>query len=69
MRKGCRPYYKHKGVWARLLTTPLQVQSKESQFPIMVPAGVWLAIGEQGEPWHIDDETFRERYIVPAIIG
>ncbi|GAB4529148.1 MAG: hypothetical protein OHK0046_48780 [Anaerolineae bacterium] len=66
MRHRCKPYYKHQGVWARKLTKDTYIQSLESDDPQLVPAGLWLAIGSSGEPWHIEDETFRERYIIPA---
>lgn len=62
MQYGCRPYYKFKGVWARRLTEPTAILSLESPKPNVVPAGVWLAIGDRGEPWHIEDETFRKHY-------
>ncbi|MCU0499542.1 MAG: hypothetical protein MUF87_19505 [Anaerolineae bacterium] len=65
MRHGCRPYYKHQGVWAKQLTEPLTLQSLESAEPTEVPVGAWLAIGSQGEPWHIAPENFYERYLSP----
>jgi hypothetical protein len=64
MRLGCRPYYKSAGIWARRLALPINIQSLESSVPALAPAGTWLAIGTEGEPWHIDDQTFRERYLV-----
>jgi hypothetical protein len=65
MRYGCRPYYKHKGVWARQLAHDTWVQSLESREPVRVQAGMWLAVGEGGEPWHIEDDKFHARYVVP----
>lgn len=65
MRHGCRPYYKHQGVWAKQLSAPIILQSLESAEPTEVPAGAWLAIGSQGEPWHIAPENFYERYLLP----
>lgn len=64
MEFGCRPYYKFKGVWARRLTEPTTILSLESPKPNRVPAGVWLAIGDRGEPWHIEDDTFHDHYIL-----
>ena len=61
---GCRPYYKHKGVWALHLTSPVYIQSLESKKPVKVPPGRWLVIGSEGEPYHLNDNKFRERYQV-----
>ena len=63
MRCGCAPYFKVEGIWARLLVEDTLVQSIESSQPVLVPAGMWLAIGALGEPWYIDDPTLRARYI------
>lgn len=65
MRYGCRPYFKHAGVWAKRLTGPVYIQSLESPKPALIPAGVWLTIGVKGEPWHISTEKFVSRYVVP----
>lgn len=65
MRHGCKPYYKFRGAWARQLTEETYVHSLESPEPALVPPGVWVAIGEKGEPWHIEDHLFRSRYLVP----
>ncbi len=62
---GCRPYYKHSGVWAIRLMQPVWIQSLESPQPVEVPPGRWLVIGSEGEPYHNSDDKFRERYIVP----
>ncbi|HLV35430.1 MAG TPA: hypothetical protein VKY59_09965 [Spirillospora sp.] len=62
---GCRPYYKHTGVWAMRLEQPVWIQSLESPTPVQVPPGRWLVIGSEGEPYHMSDEKFRERYIIP----
>jgi hypothetical protein len=61
---GCRPYYKHKGVWAIRLEKPVLIQSLESPKPVEVPPGRWLIIGSEGEPYHMADKKFRERYQV-----
>ncbi len=61
---GCRPYYKHKGVWAMRLEKPVLIQSLESPKPVEVPPGRWLIIGSEGEPYHMADKKFRERYEV-----
>jgi hypothetical protein len=63
--RGCRPYYKSSGVWAKHLKKAAQVQSLESPIPVRVEPGAWVLIGTQGEPWYSDDEAFRKRYIVP----
>lgn len=67
MRYRCRPYYKHQGVWARQLKEPTYILSLESKQPALVPAGVWVLVGDQGEPWHSADHSFRSRYIIPAL--
>lgn len=64
MEHGCRPYYKAVGIWAKLLRRPVYVQSLESAVPQRVHAGVWLAIGQNGEPWHMTDTSFRQRYVI-----
>jgi hypothetical protein len=64
MDRGCKPYYKRSGAWAKRLTEPTWIESLESPNPIQVPAGMWLFIGPSGEPWHGEDETFRARYVV-----
>lgn len=65
MSLGCRPYYKSLGVWAQRLHRGRQVQSLESPAPAKVPAGYWLIIGSEGEPYSMPDEDFRSRYVVP----
>jgi len=62
MRLGCKPYFKTESIWAKKLDMPTLVQSMESRQPVLIPEGQWLAIGAMGEPWYLDDETFRERY-------
>ena len=62
---GCRPFYKYAGVWALRLTHPVPIQSLESKEPVQVPPGRWLVIGSQGEPYHMSDDKFRSRYIMP----
>jgi hypothetical protein len=63
---GCKPYYKSIGVWARRLQAPTWIQSLESPQPMLIPEGMWLAVGPEGEPWHIEDEKFRQRYIIES---
>ena len=63
---GCRPYYKHTGVWAKRLTESVWIQSLESVQPVEVTPGRWLIIGIEGEPFHTSDSRFRERYIVES---
>lgn len=66
MARGCRPFYKVVGVWAQCLTRNLYVQSLESPRPALLPPGRWLCIGVQGEPYHMNDREFRDRYLVSA---
>ncbi len=62
MTRGCRPYYKNIGVWAKRLKQPTYIQSKESPKPFLVPVGDWVVIGNKGAPYHMDDAGFRARY-------
>ncbi len=62
MSCGCLPYYRKRGVWALKLPISIYIQSLESPEPVVVPAGRWLAIGAEGEPYHMNNEGFRERY-------
>ncbi|MCL4876705.1 MAG: hypothetical protein KJ064_08610 [Anaerolineae bacterium] len=64
MRNGCRPHYKFAGVWAKQLLEPTYIQSVESDEPVLAPAGMWIALGSKNEPWYMEDETFRSRYVV-----
>ena len=64
MERGCKPYFKMQGAWSKHLDQAMWIQSLESPDPIEVPAGMWLMIGPKGEPWHVEDDKFRERYII-----
>lgn len=66
MQRGCKPYYKVAGVWAKCVTEDVLVQSLESTQPARIPAGAWVAIGEKGAPYHLDDPGFRARYVIPG---
>lgn len=59
---GCKPYYKAVGVHAKLLEEDVYIQSLEHEKPVLVPKDRVLAIGEEGEPYHMGDETFHDRY-------
>ncbi|MBZ0301782.1 MAG: hypothetical protein K8J31_18690 [Anaerolineae bacterium] len=63
---GCQPYYKYLGVWAQRLRETRAVQSLESPEPVDIPAGYWLIIGSEGEPYSTPDDEFRKRYEVSA---
>jgi len=62
MELGCKPYYKTAGVWAKKLKQDTYVQSIESSKPTIAPAGAWLCVGTEGEPWSVTDDWFRLRY-------
>jgi len=64
MERGCKPYYKAQGAWSKQVNEPVWIQSLESPDPLEVPSGMWLMIGTKGEPWHVEDDKFRERYII-----
>ncbi len=62
MELGCKPFYKVTGVWAKKLAEATPVQSLESKEPVVIPPGVWLNIGVEGEPYSVSDHTFSRRY-------
>ncbi len=64
---GCKPFYKVAGVWAKKLTKPEWIESKESIEPILIPPGGWIAIGVDGEPFSMTEADFRKRYDQPAV--
>lgn len=68
LAKGCRPFYKTSGIWALKLPIPIYVQSLESPEPVVVPAGRWLCIGTEGEPYNMNEKNLRERYLVPETL-
>ncbi|MBZ0286256.1 MAG: hypothetical protein K8I30_01475, partial [Anaerolineae bacterium] len=59
---GCKPFYKHVGVWGKKLNTPQWLQSREGIEPILIPAGGWITIGIEGEPTSMTEYEFRKRY-------
>ncbi len=62
LERGCKPYYKHTGVWAKRLTEDIYVQSMESPEPVLLTAGNWLVIHGQEHPYHMSHKAFCERY-------
>ncbi len=62
LKLGCKPYYKHAGVWAKKLKYPQWIQSLESIEPILIPVGGWITIGIDGEPTSMTEYEFRKRY-------
>jgi hypothetical protein len=62
MELGCLPYYKAAGVWAKKLDEPVYVQSLEQHEPKLVQTGSYVAIGAQGEPYSMGDDSFARRY-------
>jgi hypothetical protein len=62
MAHGCKPYYKITGVWAKDLDTAVYIQSLEHEKPVLVQEGRYLAIGTEGEPYHMSDQSFHNRY-------
>ncbi|MGJ3240068.1 MAG: hypothetical protein ACFE0Q_15275 [Anaerolineae bacterium] len=62
MAIGCKPYYKAVGIWAKPLETGVYIQGLEHEKPVYVPENHVLAIGAEGEPYHMGDETFHNRY-------
>jgi hypothetical protein len=62
---GCQAYYNFSGVWAKQLTAEVLVQRMENEEPLLAPAGAWLCIGMEGEPWSVTEAWFREHYFPP----
>lgn len=62
MSLGCRPFYKATGIWARKLEDDVYVQSKEHVEPVKVGTGMYIAIGQDGEPYTMGDITIHSRY-------
>jgi hypothetical protein len=62
MSQGCRPYYKVAGIWAKQLEEDIYVQSQETEHPVLVEKDRVLAIGVEGEPYHMGSGTFADRY-------
>ena len=67
MSLGCLPYYKIAHVWAKELVQDTPVRSLESPEPVLIPAGAWLCIGTEGEPYSMDKETFHSRYYTDSV--
>lgn len=65
MSFGCRPYYKHMGIWAKELEEPTYVKTLENEAPSLIPEGMWLAIGTDGDPWTMEPDEFINRYELP----
>lgn len=64
---GCKPYFKHAGVWAKKLARPGWIQSKESLEAVLVPVGGWLTIGIEGEPTSMTETEFHKRYLLARV--
>jgi len=62
MEYGCQPFYKVAGVWAKDLDEDVYIQSLEHEKPVLVQEGRYLAIGAEGEPYHMSDRSFHNRY-------
>lgn len=62
LNRGCQPYYKAAGVWAKSLEEDTYIQSMEHDAPVLIQQGRVIAIGSEGEPYHMSQESFVERY-------
>lgn len=62
MDNGCQPFYKAIGIWAKELEGDVYIQGLEHKRPILVPKERVLAIGAEGEPYHMGEQTFHDRY-------
>lgn len=65
IKLGCVPFHKVVGVWAKKLKHDTWVQSMESSKPSLAPAGAWLCVGVAGEPWTVQEDWFKTRYVIP----
>ena len=68
-RLGCQPYYEIASVWAKQLADATWVQSTESVEPALAPAGAWLCVGMEGEPWSMTEAWFQAHYQLPGHIN
>lgn len=59
---GCKPYYKFIGVWAKKVDESLLMQSLEHDQPVSVEPGKYIAIGADGEPYSMGENTLHARY-------
>jgi hypothetical protein len=59
---GCKPYYKTAGVWAKDLEQDVYIQSLEHAKPVLVQKDRYVAIGAEGEPYHMSEKSFHNRY-------
>lgn len=59
---GCKPYYKFVGVWAKKTDEDLLLQSLEHDDPVKVETGKYIAIGSEGEPYSMGEQTLHSRY-------
>jgi hypothetical protein len=66
---GCKPYYKTAGVWAKTLEEDIYIQGVEHEKPILVSKERVLAIGAEGEPYHMGNDTFHDRYDAKLLEG
>jgi len=66
LMSGCQPYYKSSGVWARKLDEDAYLLSLEHERPVKVRTGQYVAIGVDGEPYSMGDNTLHSRYTQEA---
>ena len=65
--QGCFAATKNEGTYATLLTDDVYIRGLEhpdDEPPVLVPAGRWLIIGPDGEPYNTTNEKFAELYFV-----
>ncbi|MEQ8672626.1 MAG: hypothetical protein RLP44_12020 [Aggregatilineales bacterium] len=59
---GCKPYYKFVGVWVKKAKDDVLLQSLEHAEPVKVKTGQYIAIGSDGEPYSMGENTLHSRY-------
>lgn len=62
MALGCEPFYKVSGIWAKKLDEDAYLLSLEHEKPVKVKTGTVVAIGAEGEPYAIGEDTLHDRY-------
>ena len=62
MDLGCMPYYKFVGVWAKRLDEDAKLKSLEHENPVTIKSGKYVAIGSDGEPYSMGEDTLHSRY-------
>ncbi len=63
---GCMPYFSIAPIWAKQLTSDTWVKANHQAEAVHIPAGEWLCISLEGEPWSETDASFQSQYHLPV---